>query len=156
MAERKRKTPKKAPITTRVTVGTPIRLEQPAGKRKPKPNPAVVVVQEINPVGGFAKFIKDYGVIGVAIGFAIASQAQVLIKSLMDNVITPAYTVLFNVASPEKAVLHMHFRDRTSILNWGLFLNQLINFIFVLAVIYALVKILGLDKLDKKDQEKKK
>lgn len=157
MAERKRKTPKKASTLNRVTAGTPIRLEKASSTRKPKPKVATVVVQEINPVGGFAKFIKDYGVVGVAVGFAIASQAQILIKSLIDNVITPIYALIFNTGDPKTQSLVMHFRDHPiQELKWGAFTTQLLNFLFVLATIYAIVKILKLDKFDKKDEDKKK
>ena len=155
MSERKRKRQKTTQFE-QITAGTIIRMEKAKSSRKPKTNSVLVVAQEVNPVTGFTKFIKDYGVIGVAVGFAIASQSQVLIKSLIDNMITPLYTLLFNTGDPKSQVFTMNFRDHPAQeLKWGLFLTQFINFLFVLAAIYAIVKILGLDKLGKKDEDEK-
>jgi len=157
MAERKRKTsktPKKSTKMEQVTVGTTIRMEKPKSKRQPKPNVILVAAQEVNPVIGFTKFLRDYGVVGVAVGFAIASQAQLLIKSLIDNLITPTYTLLFNTGDPHKQVSTLHFRDRAGTFSWGLVITQLINFFFVLAVIYLFIRLLGLHKLDKQDKKK--
>jgi large-conductance mechanosensitive channel len=146
MAERKRKAPtniKKSTKMQQVTVGTNIRMEKPSSNRQPKPNVVSVVAQEVNPMNGFLKFVRDYGVIGVAVGFAIASQAQLLIA------------LLFNTGDPASQVIILHFRDRTGEIKWGILATQLMNFIFVLIVIYALIKISGLDKLDDKDKKKK-
>ena len=151
MADRKRKPLKikKGMIVEQVTAGTTMRMEQPKSKRQPKTNVVVVAAQEINPVTGFTKFLRDYGVVGVAVGFAIASQAQLLIKSIIDNFITPLYTLLLHTGDPKKQVATLHFRGRVDSFHWGIVLTQLINFFFVLAVIYALVRLLGLHKLDK-------
>ena len=159
MSQRKRNAKKTiAPGTTveQATAGTIIRMEQPKSKRQSKTNVVIVAAQDINPVTGFTKFIRDYGVIGVAVGFAIASQAQLLIKSLIDNLITPTYTLLFNTGNPQKQISTIHFRDRAGTYSWGLVITQLINFFFVLAVIYALVRLLGLHKLDKDKSEDSK
>ena len=73
MAERKRR---KASTSKMVTTGTTIRIEQPKSQRKPKPKVAVVVAQEINPVSGFVGFLREHAVVSLAVGFAIATQAQ--------------------------------------------------------------------------------
>lgn len=150
MSERKQKS-QKSPNIEQLTAGTTIRIEQPKSKRQGKAKVTVAVVKDINPVTGFANFIRHYGVIAVAVGFAIASQAQLLIKSLIDNLISPMYALIFGTGDPAKQVATLHFSNRAQPFKWGLVITQLVNFLFILAVIYAIVKILNLNKLDKEE-----
>lgn len=155
MAERKRKPAKKEIVHT-VTPGSTIRFEQPKSSRGKKEKVTVVVAaQELNPVGGFVTFLREHAVVGLAVGFAIATQAQALIKSLIDNFINPLYGVLFNTQNLNKQESIFHFHGREAILNWGAVITSLINFLFVIAAIYAIIKFFQLDKLDKKNDAKK-
>lgn len=131
-----------------VTTGTVMRMETPASNRKPKPNPAVVLVREINPVEGFVGFLREYTVVGLAIGFVIGTQAQTLVKLMVSNFIDPAFRLLFGQALSQRTFT-LHWHDRTASFGWGDFAYGLLNFIFVLAAIYAVVKIFKLDKLNK-------
>ncbi len=140
--------------TKAVTQGTPIRFESPHSNRKPKPNTAVVVAHEINPVGGFAEFLREYAVITVAIGFAIAAQAQVLIKQLLTSFIDPMYALLLNgqVLSAKTTTITWHGRQQA--FAWGAFVYALLDFIFVLVIIYVVIKFFALDKLAHKEKKK--
>lgn len=140
--------------TKAVTQGTPIRFESPHSNRKPRPNAAVVVAHEMNPVGGFTKFLREYAVITVAIGFAIATQAQVLIKQLLASFIDPMYALLLNgqVLSAKTTTITWHGRQQA--FAWGAFVYTLLDFLFVLIIIYAVVKFFALDKLTHEDKKK--
>ncbi len=156
MAAKARKRPSRSTIAAEsVTPGSTIRFEKPKSNRKPKPNPAVVVVQEINPAHGFANFLRDYAVITVAIGFMIAAQAQILIKQTISSFIDPLFALFVNgqTLSSKTAVVTWHGNTQT--LAWGAFIYALVNFIFVLIVIYIVVKFFALDKLTKKPEDKK-
>ncbi len=147
---RKRKTVNQAHA---VTTGTTMRMEAASSDRKPKPHAAVVMVREINPTGGFVGFLREYTVVGLAIGFVIGTQAQTLVKLLVSSFIDPAFQLLFGQAlSQRNFVLHWH--DRAASFGWGGFAYGLLNFLFVLAAIYAIVKFFKLDRLAKpKDVE---
>lgn len=150
MAERKRKSPKNT-TTKVVTAGSTIRLEQPKSQRnQPKPKVTVVVGQELNPAAGFVNFLREHAVVGLAVGFAIATQAQGVIKSLTDNFINPIYGLLFNTANLASQSVTVHFRGRAAEIHWGAVVTTLVNFLFVLLAIYLLIKLFNLDKLDKK------
>lgn len=141
-----------------VTSGSPLRMESPQSNRHPKHNPAVTVIQEVNPVGGFVAFLRDYAVVGLAVGFVIGLQAQNLVKQLVNSFIDPAFQLLFGQALSQRAFM-LEWHGRTASFTWGAFIYGLLNFLFVLAAIYALVKIFNLDKLDKpkkKDIDKMK
>lgn len=149
---RQRKT---APATQQITTGTVLRFEQPSSNRKKKPGIAEVVIQEANPVSGFSGFLKDYAVVGLAIGFIVGIQAQELVKSLVTSFIDPAFKLLFRDRLQDR-VFHLSFSGRQEVFYWGTFARAVMYFLFVLAAIYILVKVLKLDKFGKKDDNTKK
>lgn len=131
-----------------VTSGSPLRMEPAKSSRQPKPNTAAVIMHEVNPVGGFVNFLRDYAVVGLAVGFVIGLQAQNLVKQLVTSFIDPAFNLLFGQALSQRDFV-LEFHGRTASFSWGAFAYMLLNFLFVLAAIYAIVKIFKLDKLDR-------
>jgi len=157
MAAQRRRKVQKIDSTEAIVQGTNLRFESPKSKRKPKPNPAVVVVKEVSPVNSFTQFLREYAVITVAIGFAIATQAQAMIRQMSTSFIDPAYALLLNgqALSEKVAVVTWHGRQQT--FTWGAFVYSLLNFFFMLIVIFVVVKFFALDKLQKpKDKNNKK
>lgn len=143
-----------------MTVGTPIRLEKPRSKRKPKPTAtdmAVVVAQEINPASGFITFLREHAIVGLAVGFVVATQVQAMVKQLIASFIDPLYGLLFTQKLSAKTfVLQWHGREQS--FAWGAFAYTLLSMIFVLGAIYVLIKFFNLDDWDKpkkEDKEKK-
>src|SRR5512146_3083080 len=130
-----------------VTRGTGIRFEQPSSSRGHKKT-KVVVVPDVHPVSGFADFIREHTVISLAVGFAIAAQAQALIKQLIASFFDPMYGLLLSQKLSAKAVT-LHFRGRAQSFAWGSFVYTFIDFVFVLIAIYIILKLLKLEKLDK-------
>jgi len=147
MAERKRKAPRKNTVQLAVS-NSNLRMEQPKSGRKTRPKVARVVVQEVNPVGGFLEFLRAHTVVTLAVGFAIATQAQTLIKQLIASFIDPLYGLLFSSQKLSAKSLTLHFHGRTQAFGWGAFVYAFVDFMFVLATIYAIVKLLNLDKLE--------
>lgn len=131
-----------------VTSGSPLRMQPAHSSRQPKPNTASVIIHEVNPVSGFVGFLRDYAVVGLAVGFVIGLQAQNLVKVLVSSFIDPAFQLLFGQALSQRAFV-LHFHGRTASFTWGAFVYGLLNFLFVLAAIYILVKFFSLDKLDR-------
>lgn len=131
-----------------VTTGSALRMQQPKSNRQPKPNPAMVVMHEVNPVSGFLGFLRDYAVVGLAVGFVIGLQAQNLVKSLVSSFIDPAFNLLFGQALNQRAFV-VEWHGRTSSFTWGAFAYGLLNFLFVIGAIYVIVKFFSLDKLDR-------
>jgi large conductance mechanosensitive channel len=146
MATQKRN--RKAPgVGQVVAVGTPIRFEKPKSSRKKAKasDVAVVVAQEINPVSGFGDFLKQYAVVGLAIGFIVGLQAQDLVRSLVTSFIDPTFQLLFGDKLQNK-VFHIGFHGREQAFMWGTFVRSVLYFLFVLAAIFVIVKLLNLDK----------
>jgi large conductance mechanosensitive channel len=103
---------------------------------------------------GFIDFIREQGVIGLAIGFVIGAAAATVVKSLVDNVFMPPIGAVLGSGNGIKSLTLSlgTYHGQEALLRYGQFLNDLINFIIVALVIYALVHLLRLDRADKKKQ----
>jgi large-conductance mechanosensitive channel len=141
--------------TQAMTTGTTIRIEQPKSSRQPKPKITVVMAQELNPVGGFVAFLREHAIVGLAVGFAIATQLQAVVKQLIASFINPLYGLLFNGQQLSTLTVTLHWHGRQEQFGWGEFVYTLVDFLFVLAIIYFAIKVFHLDNLDKPKTEKK-
>ncbi len=102
---------------------------------------------------GFVEFIRTQGVIGLAIGLAIGTAAGVTVKALVEGFINPI--VQFIVGSPtalSAATWHVELWGRTADFKWGAFVSSLITLLATALVIYFIVHIMKLDRLDKKKE----
>lgn len=104
-------------------------------------------------VQGFSDFVRTQGVIGLAVGLAIGTAAGDTVKRLVEGFINPI--VQFIVGSGDKlatATWHVELFGRTADFAWGAALSSFITLVATALVIYWLVHIFKLDKLDKKKQ----
>lgn len=94
---------------------------------------------------GFVQFIREQGVVGLAIGFILGGAVSALVKSLVENIINP----LIGLAIGNVESLASYTVGPVSL---GAFIAALINFIVIAAVVYWGFRGLRLDKLDKKKE----
>lgn len=99
-------------------------------------------------VGGFFKFIREQGVVGLAIGFILGGAINKLVGSMVADVIQPAISMLFGSS---QNLVDLKYG---SIL-YGKFLGNMIDFTVLAAVVYFGFKGLKLDQLDLKKEDKK-
>jgi len=102
---------------------------------------------------GFFNFIREQGVIGLAVGLVLGGAAAAVAKSLIDNIVMPPIGFALGSAEGLKGVAwkigQQHGQDVS--IHIGSFLTDLINFVVIAAVVYLVVHLLGLDKkFDKK------
>jgi large conductance mechanosensitive channel len=102
---------------------------------------------------GFTNFLRDYAVVGLAVGFIIGQQAQTLIKQVVNSFVTPLLDVIVGASLQHKSFTISLGSNHASV-TWGQFLYVLIDFLFVMVFIYFVVKLLRLDRLDKKKEKK--
>lgn len=96
---------------------------------------------------GFIEFIKEQGVVGLAVGFVLGGAVAKLVSSLVQDIINPVLGVFLGAAgSLGDATLTVGSVE----IMWGHFVVVCIDFAVVALVVYWGVKKLGLDKLDKK------
>ncbi len=101
----------------------------------------------------FMDFIRTQGVVGLAVGLVLGGAVSVLVKSLIDNVVMPPLGLLMGSAEGLKGLsweMGTTSAGSPAVLHYGVFLNDFINFIVIALVVYAMVRVLKVDKLDKK------
>ena len=108
-------------------------------------------------VNGFMDFIREQGVVGLAVGLVLGGAVTILVKSLIDNLVMPPLGFILGSAEGLKGLtLHLGQTPagKEAILNYGVFLNDLINFVVIALVVYLAVRAFGFDqKFDKKKDE---
>jgi large conductance mechanosensitive channel len=91
----------------------------------------------------FVEFIREQGVVGLAIGFVLGGSVNSVVKSLVTDIIEP--------------IIGMFFGSTDGLASWaigpvmlGNFIVALIDFIILAAVVFFVFKGLGFESLDKK------
>jgi large conductance mechanosensitive channel len=97
----------------------------------------------------FVKFIREQGVVGLAVGFILGGAVAKIVSSVVTDLINPLIGLLLGkLGNLDQAYLQIG----SSKLMWGNFISTLIDFIVIALVVYFGVKLLKLDKLDKKKE----
>jgi len=96
---------------------------------------------------GFVDFIRKQGVIGLAIGFILGGAVSKVVSSLVTDIINPIIGILLGSVSglKEEAVQIGSIK-----ILWGSFVSTFVDFLVIALVVYYGVKLLKLDKVDKK------
>jgi len=113
--------------------------------------PALKVPKVLKPFQGFVDFMREQGVVGLAVGLVLGVQIKALVDSFILSFVNPILgLILPGSGDLTTKKLTVSIGAKTATFAWGIFLTQLISFVTVLAVVYFSVKLFKLDKLDKK------
>ena len=98
---------------------------------------------------GFIQFIREQGVVGLAIGFILGGAVSKLVTSLVTDIINPLIGLaLGSTESLKDASFHIG----SASIAWGSFISTIIDFIIVALVVYFGFKMLRLNSIDKKKE----
>lgn len=92
---------------------------------------------------GFIDFIREQGVVGLAVGFILGGVIAKLVSSLVTDIINPIVGVALGAT---KNLDGAYLTIGAARFAWGHFLSTLIDSLIVLAVVYFGVKLLRIDK----------
>lgn len=96
---------------------------------------------------GFLDFIRERGVVGLAVGFTLGGAVAKLVTAFINDLISPVLGVILGMAGGLKdASLNIGPVK----LFYGDFISSFIDFIIIALVVYFGVRALRLDRLDKK------
>lgn len=95
----------------------------------------------------FVVFIREQGVVGLAIGFILGGAVSDLVKSFINSIVNPLVGLAIGSVD---GLREASFFFLGAEFLWGNFITTLINFLIIAAVVYYGFKGLKLDKLDKK------
>lgn len=96
---------------------------------------------------GFIDFIREQGVVGLAIGFILGGAISKTVSSLVNDVINPLIGILLGKAGN---LSQAQFVIGDVAIKWGSFVSSILDFIIIAAVVYFGFKALRIERLDKK------
>ncbi|HBM45966.1 MAG: Large-conductance mechanosensitive channel-like protein [Parcubacteria group bacterium GW2011_GWF2_38_76] len=100
---------------------------------------------------GFLDFIREQGVVGLAVGFILGGAVSKLVSALIADIINPFLGVALGIVGDLKTASIIIAGAN---IMYGNFLAVFVDFLVIAGVVYFGVKMMGLDKLDKKPQQK--
>lgn len=97
----------------------------------------------------FVTFIREKGVLGLAVGIIMGGAVTKLVSSIVDNLLNPLIGAVTGAAGNLNAMAYTV--PMTSIVfKYGAFISSLIDFMAVLAVVYFVFVKSPINKIDKK------
>jgi large conductance mechanosensitive channel len=113
----------------------------------------VPVVKAPKWLQGFVDFVREQGVVGLAVGLVLGVAAKSVVDSLVNNIFNPIIG-LIGAGGGELGSRYVCMKSVgtvcTNKLGYGRLISDIISFLIVAGVVYFVVKLLKLDKLDKK------
>lgn len=105
--------------------------------------------------GGFLTFIREQGVVGLAVGLAIGTAAGASVKVIVDQLIAPVVALLtrgVDLNSLKWVIIPAdQAKNQAEVaIGYGLIVSSLITLIATAFVIYLVIHIAKLDRMDKK------
>ncbi len=132
--------------------------EQRAVKRIVKSHGAIVVtlppVKVPHWMEGFVEFVREQGVVGLAVGLILGVASKSVIDSVVVNVFNPVIGLITGGGSLASKAFCLN-DSCSSRMGYGQVISDLLSFFIVAAIVYLLVKRLKLDKLDTKIEKPK-
>lgn len=133
---------------------TPTRAKRPVAKKafEVKDKAAAVTTKvSTGHVGGFMNFLREQGIIGLAVGLAIGTAAGDTVRKLVEGFINPIVQFIVGTKSGlESAEWSIELFGRTADFKWGAFVSSFITLLATAFVIYLVVHFAKLDHIDKK------
>lgn len=124
--------------------------------QKMKLDPAVLASAGKSEVTGFLNFVRQQGIVGLAVGLAVGTAAGATVKQIVDGFINPIVGLLIGGVDLSKlqwvAIRPAANGTGGLVFSWGAILSSLITLLATAFVIYWLVHVAKLDRLDRKKE----
>lgn len=96
---------------------------------------------------GFIEFVREQGVVGLAVGFILGGAVSKVVTAIVNDLINPIIGLALGSTKGLQAASFQLFGAKVA---YGHFLSVVIDFIVIASVVYFVIKGLKLDVLDKK------
>jgi large-conductance mechanosensitive channel len=102
---------------------------------------------------GFTDFIREQGVVGIAIGLVFAAQVKVVVDQFLASFVNPILGLILpgsgDLSQKKVTLTIFELENKTAIFAWGQFIYVLMSFILTALIIYYVFKSLKLERLKK-------
>jgi large conductance mechanosensitive channel len=107
------------------------------------------------PFQGFVDFVREQGIVGLAVGLVLGVAAKSVVDSLVSNIFNPVIGLLTGGKDISDRFVCLSSQHGVCInkLAFGQFISDVVSFMIVAAVVYFAVKGLKLDRLDRKKEK---
>lgn len=95
---------------------------------------------------GFINFIREQGVIGLAIGFILGGAVSKVVSALVADIINPLIGLVLGATEGLKTA---SFGIGSAQILYGDLISVVVDFLIIASVVYFGFKMLGFEKLDK-------
>ncbi len=103
--------------------------------------------KHIGVIHEFKDFLKEYKIVGLAVGFIMATAATTMVQSIVTNLIMPLLTPFIPGGAWQTATLSFG----PVVIGWGALLSSLINFLILAWAVFIIAKfVLQEEKVTKK------
>ena len=99
---------------------------------------------------GFISFIREQGVVGLAVGFILGGAVSSVVTALVEDIINPLLGLVLGAA---EGLQTASFKVSSAEILYGDLISVIIDFLVIALVVYFGVKALKLDKLDKEKKD---
>jgi large conductance mechanosensitive channel len=100
-------------------------------------------------MNGFIDFIREQGVVGLAVGFILGGAVSKTVSALVEDLVNPIVGILLNRVGDLKDIT---VTIGGAVIKWGDLVSHFIDLIIIAAIVYYGVKGLGLNRLDKQKE----
>lgn len=98
---------------------------------------------------GFLDFVREQGVVGLAVGFILGGAVSKVVSALVTDIINPILGIILGTTESIKTA---SLKVGSAEILYGDFITVFIDFVVIALVVYFGVKLIGLDRLDKKKE----
>jgi large conductance mechanosensitive channel len=100
----------------------------------------------------FKSFAMRGNVVDMAVGIIIGAAFGKIVSSLVSDVIMPPIGMLMGSVSFSELAIALGEGEGAATINYGVFIDTIINFVIVAFAIFMLIK--GINSMKKKEEEK--
>lgn len=101
-------------------------------------------------IKGFMSFVRQQGVVGIAVGIAVGIQASVLVSAIVEYFINPIVGIILQGTDLSGIRSTVEAGGETQVFGWGIILQATITLVATALVVYLMVEKMGLAKADKR------
>ncbi len=112
-------------------------------KSESQPRERIILAVPRYAITGFLEFVRERGVVGLAVGFVFATSVQKVVTAFVTDIVNPFIGVAFLGTTQTLA------QYTIGGFKIGDFISAMLDFVILIIIVYLLFRGLGLDKLDK-------